>query len=240
MPCLTNSSLGSSPLGAKRNSIYQLRPEELDFSSLLSDKPYAEVEGDSDDQIRDGIRRPKHFTKFVMLVCRRWFSIAVMPSNSQLWVVRTSLSSPGDFAPDFTRFHSALWNSRGADLDVHLIFVLARCHPLVIHALSLLRQYRSQLKAIVFSAPSAALLSCIYHFLQNLDGASRLEWIKIEGFITSNDQDLGHHIHEMSSLYPIFLANKGIPQLRLLSFACPLRLRRDAGAFLSSTYWSKS
>ncbi len=108
-------------IGCEKNLSIRAASKELDFYPFLAEDPFIEDAEHGNDY--DGTRRPKRFTTTVMRVCRRWFSIAIAPSNSHLWLVRAALSSVSvDFAVDFTRFHNALRNFSRSGSRYQVIF----------------------------------------------------------------------------------------------------------------------
>ncbi len=81
---------------------------ELDFYPFLVEDPFAD-EYDIQHTSLSGTKAPKRLTRNILLTCRRWYGVAIMPSNAHLWMARVSLlGGTTDAAIDFTRFILAL------------------------------------------------------------------------------------------------------------------------------------
>ncbi len=208
-PPLTINSLPDELLsriftvGCEKNLEGRTPSQEMDFFPFVAEPPFLDEDPEGEDYA-SGRRRPKPFTRAAMLVCRRWCGIAMTLSNAHLWTTRIGLTCHSkDIAVDFTKFLSALDGSRGSDLDVKIYFPSSsKCSPLVSHALTRLNRHKSQLKGMIFHAGSFPLLFCVFRFLLNIGGASRLEWVRIQATSVTRDEKLALHVRETISLHP--------------------------------------
>ncbi len=133
-------------------------------------------------------RRLKRFAVTASLVCKEWHALVHAPSNYHLWHTLLTLfhfaPDSGDIARDISQFANLLLGSQLSDLDLMLVFPGPELETddrlverLMLHALSLLFPYHSQIRSIrIESQPRRAILS----ILNALESLPRLVLLSLE------------------------------------------------------------